>query len=92
MTNNTSNAVLIQGVTVANIEAIVERAVERRISAFYERVKSKPPVLVKRKEAARMLGISLPTIDGYSKAGILHARHVGGRVYFEEEEIKNYKK
>lgn len=86
-TSNFNNAVLIQGATLADIEAMVSRAVEKRMSEFYERVKAKPPVLVRRKDAARMIGRSLPTIDAYAKAGILHARHIGGCVYYEEDEL-----
>ncbi|GEM_PF-868140 len=87
----TENAVLIQNATLDDIEAMVNKAVERRMAEFYDRVRSKPPVLIKRKDAAKMLGISLPTLDMYAKAGILHQRHIGGRVYYEEEEINKNK-
>lgn len=87
MTQQLQNSVLIQGATLADIEAMVSRAVERRMSEFYERIKEKPPVLVRRKEAAKMIGRSLPTLDAYAKAGILHARHIGGCVYYEEGEL-----
>lgn len=82
-----NNAVLIQGATLADIEAMVSRAVEKRMSEFYERIKERPPVLVRRKDAAKMIGRSLPTIDAYAKAGILHARHIGGCVFYEEGEL-----
>ena len=87
----TNNAVLIQGATLADIEAMVNRAVERRMHDFYEQVKEKPPVLVRRKNAARMIGRSLPTIDAYAKAGILHARHIGGCVFYDESELLSLK-
>ena len=86
-----NNAVLIQNATLDDIEAMVNKAVERRMAEFYDRVRSKPPVLIKRKDAAKMLGISLPTLDMYGKAGILHQRHIGGRVYYEEEELLSVK-
>ena len=86
-----SNAVLIQNATLADLEAMVGRAVDRRIRDFYEKVRDRPPVLVRRKEAARMLGVSLPTLDAYGKAGILHPRHVGGRVFYVEDELLSRK-
>ena len=89
--DNISNAVLIQGATLADIEAMVSRAVDKRMQEFYERVKAKPPVLVRRKDAARLIGRSLPTIDAYAKAGILHTRHIGGCVYFDENELLSIK-
>jgi hypothetical protein len=91
-TLQTNNAVLIQGCTLADIEAMVNRAVEKRMKDFYENIKAKPPVLIKRKDAAERLGVSLPTLDAYAKAGFLHAQHLGGRIYFIEEEVEQYRK
>ena len=81
------NSVLVQGATLKDIERIVNNAVERRLSEFYERIRQKPPVLVRRKDAARMLGVSLPTLDAYGRCGILHPRKIGGRVFYEESEL-----
>lgn len=89
-TPSPQNAVLLQGCTLQDIERMINRAVGERMKAFYESIREKPPVLIKRKEAAQRLGISLPTIDAYAKVQILHAKHVGGRVYFDEAEIEKY--
>ena len=82
-----NNAVLIQGATLSDIEAMIKRAVDARISAFYQSLQERRSVLVRRKEAASVLGVSLPTLDAYGKAGIVHPRHVGGRVFYSEEEL-----
>lgn len=92
--NNTihnNNSVLIQVATLEDIERMVTRAVDARIKAFYESIKVKPPVMVRRKDAAKMLGVSLPTLDLYGKVGILHPKHLGGRVYYIEDEILKFK-
>ena len=86
------NSVLIQGATLDDIEAMVDKAVGKRIAAFYESIKEKRPVLVRRKDAARMLHISLPTLDAYGRCGILHPKHIGGRVFYEEEELLSKKR
>ena len=86
-----NNAVLIQSCTLEDIEKMINRAVERRMDEFYESIREKPSVLIKRKEAAARIGVSLPTLDMYAKTGLLHSRHIGGRVYFEEAEIDAYK-
>lgn len=85
-----SNSVLVQGATLADIERIVNHAVDARIKAFYESIRSKPSVMVKRKDAARRLGVSLPTLDAYGRARLLHPRHVGGRVFYAEEELEAF--
>lgn len=90
-TKDISNAVLIQGATLSDIERMINHAVAERMKEFYETIKERPPVLIKRKEAAKRLGVSLPTIDAYAKAGFLQVKHLGGRVYFEESEVEQYK-
>lgn len=88
---NYGNSVLIQGATLEDIERMVNRAVDARMKAFYESIQPKPDPLIKRVDAAKMLGVSLPTIDGYGRYGILHPRHVGGRVYYAQSEIDRFK-
>jgi hypothetical protein len=41
-----------------------------------------------RKETASALNISLPTLDRYSKSGIIDPTKIGSRVLYSEEEIK----
>lgn len=82
------NSVLIQGATLADIEKMINRAVDARMQAFYDSIRKKPPVLIPRKKAASdYLRCSLPTLDAYGKFGILHPKRVGGRVFYEEEEL-----
>jgi len=91
MTDNSQliNSVLIQCATLADIERMINRAVDSRMKAFCDSIKEKP-VYVKRHEAARLMSISLPTLDAYGKHGILHPKHLGGRVYYDETEIMKY--
>lgn len=90
-TQDIANSVLIHGCTLQDIEKMICRAVDARMAAFYETIKEKPSVLVRKKDAARMLGVSLPTLSKYGKFGILHPKHLGGRVFYEESEIIKYK-
>ena len=84
------NSVLIQGATLLDVERMIDRAIQKRMEDFYKSIQPKPDPLVKRHDAAKMLGVSLPTLDNYGKFGILHPRHVGGRVYYAESELKSY--
>ena len=89
-TTNIANSVLIQGATLADIEHMIDRAVAKRMEDFYKSILPKPDPLVKRVDAAKQLGVSLPTLDNYGKFGILHPRHVGGRIYYAQSEIDTY--
>lgn len=85
-----SNAVLVQGISVTELERMIERAVAKRIQQFYESIREQPPVLIRRKVAAERLGVSLPTIDLYARTGFLHPKRLGGRVFFDESELEKY--
>lgn len=84
------NSVLIQGATLQDLERMIDRAVAKRMEDFYKSIQPKPDPLIKRVDAARLLGVSLPTLDNYGKYGILHPRHVGGRIYYVQSEIDTY--
>ena len=71
---------------------MINRAVDARMKAFYDSIREKPPVYIKRHEAARLLSVSLPTLDAYGKHGILHPKHLGGRVFYDEAEIISFSK
>ena len=84
------SSVLLQNVTLADIEAVVCRAVKKEVAAFLSGLKqpeTKPSALVPKKEAASRLNVSLTTLDNWAKAGILHPVHKGGRVFFKEDEL-----
>ncbi|MFH6767526.1 helix-turn-helix domain-containing protein [Gaetbulibacter aquiaggeris] len=48
-----------------------------------------PEALLTRQAAADMLQISLPTLNNWTKAGILTPRYLGRRVYYKKSEIIN---
>ena len=89
-TTNIANSVLIQGATIADLERMIDRAIAKRMEDFYKSIQPKPDPLVKRVDASKQLGVSLPTLDTYAKYGILHPRHVGGRIYYAQSEIDTY--
>ncbi len=90
MEDNMRNAVLLMNCTLDDIERMIDRAIAKRMRDFYESLRQKPPVLVKRKEAAAMLGVSTVTLDKYAKFKLLHVRHVGGRCFYELDELEHY--
>lgn len=84
------NSVILQNVTLADIEAVVSRAVKKEVSAFLSGLKQpevKPSALVPRKEAASRLNVSLTTLDNWAKAGIVHRICKGGRIYYDTADL-----
>ncbi|WKK58577.1 hypothetical protein [Sphingobacterium sp. BN32] len=46
-------------------------------------------LLLSRKETANLLGISLPTLDSYTRKGIIKARVLGNIIRYEYYEVMN---
>lgn len=47
--------------------------------------KNKP--IVTRKEAAKMLSVSLTTLKSWTDLGLLKSYKLGGRIYYKENEV-----
>lgn len=89
--NRAANATLINFMSPHDVEVLVARVIDERMKKFYEMCQPKADKLISRIESSKILGLSLPTIDKYTKHGLLHVRHIGGRCYFLESEIMSYK-
>ena len=89
-TQDIANCVLIQNATLADIEKMICRAVDARMAAFYQSIREKPETMIHRADAADKLHISKVTLDKYAKFGLLHPKHVGGRIWYSLTEIENF--
>jgi excisionase family DNA binding protein len=47
------------------------------------------PKYFTREEAAKVLQISLPTLHTYTKLGLIHAKRIGTRVLYSENDLQN---
>ena len=80
------NTLQIQNITAHELESIIENAVQRAIPKQSE--KPEQPRFITRQEAAQLLGVSLVTIDKWSKEGHLKKFRIGGRIRFKAEEVQ----
>ncbi len=61
-----------------------------RLSEIQKHVTPKDEtVLLTRKEVAKMLEISLPTLHNWVKSGVLTAYRIGNKVRFKQDEVLN---
>jgi excisionase family DNA binding protein len=71
-----------------DIKAIFEEVLKEHIS---ELVSSKHDnhenLLLTRKETAQLLCISLPTLNEWTKTGVIKAHRIGNRVLYKEQEV-----
>ncbi len=66
------------------LKEAITSAVHSEISKLQPQQSDK---LISRKEAAKMLHISLPTISNWEKSDQLKATRIGSRVYFKQSDL-----
>lgn len=81
---------ILSPVPFADLEGIVARAIQRELSGFLKVDNAPDPdTLVTRKEAAIILGLSLPTLHDYTTRGIVTAYRLGSRVRYKKGDLLN---
>lgn len=68
------------------IESLLQHF-QSNVTAQSQSKDSNPDELITRKEAAIILGISLPTLHDYTTRGVIPAYRIGSRVRFKKIEI-----
>ena len=68
-----------------SIRTTVKNEVERIIGNLPTPIAA--PELITRKETAHILGISLPTLNEWTKNGTLHAQRIGTRVRYQRANV-----
>jgi len=75
-------------VPIEDIKEMIEGAVQRTMNQMLNKeTQTQSEDLVTRQQAAKLLGISLPTLHHYSKHGIIPAYRIGSRVRYRRGEL-----
>jgi hypothetical protein len=82
----TSNSTLIQNVTAEEFSETLRLIVREEISAI--QTKESTPRFLSRQEVANLLKISLPTLNEYTRTGIIKGSRIGSRILYDELSIK----
>jgi len=80
------NATLIQNVTPEEFSETLRLIVREEISAI--QTKESTPRFLTRQEVANLLKISLPTLNEYTRTGIIKGSRIGSRILYDEISIK----
>ena len=64
-----------------------DRALKRAVKEYYFPPKASDPDMYSRKETAKFLRISLPTLHDWTKEGLIRAYRIGNRVLYKKEDI-----
>lgn len=71
------------------IESVIAETIRRELANHVREIQAKP-LLLTRKEAAKKLRVSLPTLRAYENKGFLNGQRIGRRVLFSEDEIERF--
>jgi excisionase family DNA binding protein len=83
----TTNSTLIQNLTPEELSETLRSVIREEFSLISP--KEITPKYRSRQEVADLLKISLPTLNEYTRTGIIKGSRIGSRVLYSEEAIKN---
>jgi excisionase family DNA binding protein len=82
------NSIILQGINTDDLRKLFQEVLEEQLSQVSTTQKSgKGLAYLNRFEVAKLLSISLPTLNNWSKAGIIQSYRIGNRVLYKPEEI-----
>lgn len=89
ITTNAEKLVLAL-VDQAEIKKIIQECIRNELNFHLNNSKAPPNVhLISRKEAALILGISLPTLNAWTKQGKIPAYRIGSTVRYKQNEVED---
>lgn len=82
------NTLVLNSVDLKDLENLFEKILDDRLRKLEPRSKS-DTVLLTRAETAKFLRISLPTLNEWTKEGIVIGHRIGNRVLYKKVELEN---
>jgi len=70
------------------LKGIFAEVLKEELSTFFNKESKKDNRLYSRKEVAKMLGISLPTLHTWTKEGTIKAFRIGNAVRYKAEDVE----
>ena len=82
------NSIILQNVSLSDIEALLSKVIDEKIKSINPEQKNTVSKLLTRQETARLLKISLPTLDDWAKTGLIRAKRIGTRTRYAYADIE----
>jgi excisionase family DNA binding protein len=82
-------ALQIESITVTELQQMIVEAVKEATPKAPEVPNVSDGEYLSRHQVARLLGVSLVTVDKWSNEGHLQKYRIGGRMRFKGNEVKN---
>jgi excisionase family DNA binding protein len=83
------NSIILQGINSEDLKNLFREVIEEKLKLESNPKESeKGLVYLNRFEVAKILKISLPTLNNWSKAGTLQSYRIGNRILYKSDEIE----
>ena len=76
---------ILQNVSVSELRNLISEAVAEKVKHLSP--PQKDPELITRAEVVKILGISLPTLNDWTKRGIIPALRIGSRIRYKKHDV-----
>jgi len=76
-------------IPLEEFKTVIQDAVKNEIEKLNLKKPETPTEYITRKETAKILGISLPTLNDWSKRGIIQSYRIASRVRYNRAEVIN---
>ena len=82
--------VILSNIPLQDLKAAIGELLDLKIQEHFAKPIPKPENdLITRKEAAKLLGVSLPTILDWTKSGKIVGYRISSRIRYKKSEIEN---
>lgn len=85
------NEILFSSLPMEQLKTEISEAVLKQIAPYFQSANSTPPQteILDRKEAAKLLGVSLVTLNQWTKEGRVTGYRIASRVRYKRAELEN---
>jgi len=84
------NEIILNGISFEQLENSIKTIVQNEVQKIVSGLVPAPepsPELITRKETALILGVSLPTLNDWTKNGTIPAQRIGTRVRYNRANV-----
>lgn len=78
---------MLSTLELSDIKKVVEEVIENKLKNLNPQPEKEGLKLLSRKDTAKLLCISLPTLHDWTKTGIVKAHRIGNRILYKLEEV-----
>ncbi len=83
------NNIILTQIPLEDLKTAISQAVKFEIDKLCLSIPKAETEFITRQQTAKLLGISLPTLNEWSKQGIIISYRIGTRVRYKKAEVEN---